>query len=70
MGRSGLGLFYGVFRVGWIVGFDRILLGFVRRGVSNNFGIFLVFWSIDRKLSRLILGRVSRVELLDTREQI
>lgn len=39
-GRSDLGLDYGVFRVGWIVNFVLILLGFVRRGVSNNFGDF------------------------------
>lgn len=47
--------------------FVLILFGFVRRGVSNNFGIFLVRIG---GLSRWILWRMSRVELLDTREQL
>ena len=53
MGRSDLGVGLLCFRVGWIVGFDRVLLGFVRKGVSNG-----------KRVSRLIFGVMSRVELL------
>lgn len=37
-GRSDLGLFYCDFRVEWVVSFVLILLGVVRRGVSNGDG--------------------------------
>lgn len=52
-GRSDFGLFYCVFRVERMVGFVLILLGFVRKGVSNGDGV-----------SRLIFGAMSGVELL------
>ena len=72
--RNGLGLDCGVFRVEWVVNFVLILFGFVRRGVSNgNYPKLNIFFGLGNgwvMVSSLILRRVSRVELLDTREQI
>lgn len=66
MRRGDVGLVLVIFRIGWIGIFVLILLGFVRRGVSNENGVFEGFGVV----SRLIFGRVSGVELLDTREQL